>query len=247
MIRNYDELVIYIAKIEKQIPKLKAEQQKHIYNLNFRNAKTTLAKRQFIELQILNYIGYYQEKIKNHHLENKLYGSKLSCIKMSYQTKTMTNDLIYCLQQLMIECDELKNDLWIFSVLDSYYCLAIKDKRKKIIFKMEEIYFELANTILFSDEKVNAKQIYNYNLIVDFFSNYYISAIENLEEKFRHKKSDSNFIQSLAKLFNAPTIKMKQFKSEIEKETEETTNQLNSLVKTKERFEQLNRIVLNHF
>ncbi|MNS93313.1 hypothetical protein D3C72_1274780 [compost metagenome] len=64
MIRNYDELLICIANLATQIPKLKKEQQKHIFNLDFANAKIILSKQQLLELQILNYIGYYQEKIK---------------------------------------------------------------------------------------------------------------------------------------------------------------------------------------
>src|SRR6218665_911871 len=114
MIRNYDELVICITNTEKQISKLKTEKQKHIYNLNFKNAKLVLSHQQLIELQILNYIGYYQEKIKDSYLESKLYSSKLKSLKKLYQTKTIAGDLIYCLMQLITEYDELEKDLWIF-------------------------------------------------------------------------------------------------------------------------------------
>lgn len=131
MIRNYDELMICITKIEKQIPKLKTEQQKHIYNLNFKKAKIVLSQQQLIELQILNYIGYYQEKIKDNYLESKLYRPKLKSLKKFYQTKTIAGELIYCFMQLITEYDKLKNDLWIFSALRLNHVSIIKRKNQK--------------------------------------------------------------------------------------------------------------------
>jgi hypothetical protein len=243
MIRNYNELMICITNIEKQIPKLKTEQQKQIYSLNFRKAKIVLSQQQLIELQILNYIGYYEEKIKDRYLESKLYSSKLKSLKKFYQTKTITDDLIYCLMQLITEYDELKNDLWIFSALRLNHAFTIKEKIKKLIFKMEEIYFELANAILLSNAKINGKQVIHYNLIVDFFHNYYTCQIENLQEKLRAIESGSEFIQSLKKLVNPVTIKMIEFELENKKESEETTIKLGSILNTKQCFEKLNKII----
>ena len=194
MIRNYDELIICITKLEKQIPKLKKERQKHIFNLDYTNAKILISKQQLLELQILNYIGYYQQKITDSHLESKLYGKKLSSLIKLYQTETIADDLIYCLKELINDYDELKNDLWLFSSLDLNHALAISEKIKKLIFKMEEIYFELANTIQFSNAKINKKQEFHYNLIVNFFHNYYTSEIENLQDKLRSGKLTSKFI-----------------------------------------------------
>ncbi|NWL04234.1 hypothetical protein DM790_25730 [Flavobacterium collinsii] len=243
MIRNYNELIICITNIEKQIPKLKKEQQKHIFKLDFANAKTLLSQQQLLELQILNYIGYYQEKIKNNHLETKLYGEKLSFLKKSYQTKSIADDLLYCLKELIKDYDELKNDLWIFSTLHLNHVLAIKEKIKKLIFTVEEIYFELTNLILFSNAKFNEKQIIEYNLIVDFFHNYYKSEIENLQDQLRSEKSRSKFIQFLKKLVNPATIKMIELELENKKETEEITIQLELLITTKEYYNKLSKMV----
>lgn len=243
MIRNYDELIICITKLEKQIPKLKKERQKHIFNLDYKNAKILLSKQQLLELQILNYIGYYQEKIKDSHLESKLYGKKLSSLIKLYQTKTIADDLIYCLKELLNDYDELKNDLWIFSSLDLNHALAISEKIKKLIFKMEGIYFELANVIQFSNAKINKKQESHYNLIVDFFQNYYASKIENLKDKLRSGKSTSKFIQSIKKLVNPVSLKMTKFELQTKKETEETTTELKSLMAAKERYEKLSEIL----
>ncbi|WP_433835656.1 hypothetical protein [Flavobacterium anhuiense] len=242
MIRNYNELIICITNIEKQISKLKKEQQKHIFKLDFANAKTLLSQQQLLELQILNYIGYYQEKIKNNHLESKLYGEKLVFLKKSYQTKNIADDLLYCLKQLIKDYDELKNDLWIFSSLHLNHVLEIKEKIKKLIFTVEEIYFELTNLILFLNAKFNEKQIIEYNLIVDFFHNYYTSEIENLQDKLRSEKSGSKFIQFLKKLVNPATIKMIELELESKKETEEITIQLELLVATKERHNKLSKM-----
>lgn len=243
MIRNYNELMICIKNIEKQIPKLKTEQQKQIYNLNFRKAKIVLSQQHLIELQILNYIGYYEEKIKDRYLESKLYSSKLKSLKKFYQTKTITDDLIYCLMQLIKDYDELKNDLWIFSSLHLNHALAIKEKIEKLIFTMEKIHFELANAILLSNAKFDGKQVIHYNLIVDFFHTYYTCQIENLQEKLRSIESGSEFIQSLKKLINPVTINMIEFELENKKESEETTIKLGSILNTKQCFEKLNKII----
>ncbi len=243
MIRNYDELMICIKNIEKKIPKLKTEQQKQIYDLNFWKAKIVLSQKQLIELQILNYIGYYEEKIKDRYLESKLYNPKLKSLKKFYQTKTIADDLIYCLMQLITEYDELKNDLWIFSALRLNHAFTIKEKIKKLIFKMEEIHFELANAILLSNAKINGKQVINYNLIVDFFHSYYRCKIENLQEKLKSIESGSEFIQSLKKLVNPVTIKMIEFELENKKESEETTIELDAILNTKQCFEKLNKII----
>jgi|APLak6261686239_1056169.scaffolds.fasta_scaffold00527_2 hypothetical protein len=243
MIRNYNELMICITNIEKQIHKLKTEQQKQIYNLNFRKAKIVLSQQQLIELQILNYIGYYEEKIKDRYLESKLYSPKLKSLKKFYQTKTIADDLIYCLMQLIMEYDELKNDLWIFSSLHLNHALAIKEKIEILIFTMEKIHFELANAILLSNAKIKGKQIIHYNQIVDFFHNYYTCQIENLQEKLRSIESGSEFIQSLKKLVNPVTKKMIQFEIENKKESEEITIELDSILNTKQCFEKLNKII----
>lgn len=243
MIRNYDELLICITKTEKQIPKLKTEKQKHIYNLNFKKAKIVLSQQQLIELQILNYIGYYQEKIKGSYLESKLYNPKLKTLKELYQTKTIAGDLIYCFMQLLTEYDELKKDLWIFSTLDLNHTFAVQEKIKKLLFMMEEIYFELANSILLSNEKIHEKQTIQYNIIVAFFRNYYTSQVENLQEKLSSVKSASKFISSLKKLVNTVTLKMIQFEIENKKETEEITIQLESLLRTKEHYNKLSQMV----
>jgi hypothetical protein len=243
MIRNYDELIICITKIEKQIPKLKAEQQRHIYNLNFGKAKIVLLKQQFLELQILSYIEYYQEKIKNNYLESKLYSPKLSSLKKSYQTKTIANDLVYCLKELIMEYDELQKDLWIFSALSLHHALAIKEKIRNLIFTMEEIYLELSNVILIPNTKINEEQKIHYNLIVDFFHHYYTSQIENLREELMSKKSGLKFIQSLKMSVNPITTKMIQFEIEIKDGIKEITTQLDSILTKTECYEKLSKIL----
>jgi ribosomal protein S17E len=132
MIRNYDELLICIEKVEKQIHKLKKRQHHFIYNLNFTEAKQLLSKEQLLELQILNYIEYYQEKIKGNYLENKLYTTKLSSLKTKYLPKNIANDLLYCIKELNTEYDDLKKDMAIFYNLNRLDdVLVIKEKKKK--------------------------------------------------------------------------------------------------------------------
>ncbi|MNS93314.1 hypothetical protein D3C72_1274790 [compost metagenome] len=160
-----------------------------------------------------------------------------------YQTKTIADDLIYCLKELIKDYDELKNDLWIFSSLRLNHALVIKEKIEKLISTMEEIHFELANAILLSNAKINGKQVIHYNLIVDFFHSYYKCQIENLQEKLKSIESGSEFIQSLKKLVNPVTIKMIEFELENKKESEETTIKLDSILNTKQCFEKLNKII----
>lgn len=243
MIQNYNQLLICIKKVDKKTLLLKTEKYKHIYNLNFAKAKEIISQQQLLELQVLNYIEYYQEKIKDSHLESKLYGEKLNSLRKLYQTKTIADDLIYCLMQLITEYDELKNNLWIFSSLRLNHALVIKEKIGKLISTMEEIHFELAKAILLSNAKINGKQVIHYNLIVDFFHSYYKCQIENLQEKLKSIVSGSEFIQSLKKLVNPVTIKMIEFELENKKESKETTIKLGSILNTKQCFEKLNKII----
>ncbi|MFH6967739.1 hypothetical protein [Flavobacterium sp. FlaQc-28] len=81
MTLNYNELLIYIEKIEKQLDLLKKEEQLHIDALNFKQADQLASKQQFIKLQILNYLAYYFQNAKQ---DNETCKEKINNLKKKY-------------------------------------------------------------------------------------------------------------------------------------------------------------------
>lgn len=156
MILNYNELVICIKKIEKQIFKLKLEQRNLIHDLNFSKTREAFAQQQLLELQILNYITYYQEKIKNNHLERKIYSNELSNLKENYHPKTNAVDFFYCLKELSIQYNEFLKDRKLFYKLNRLKDEdAIKEKIKNQTSCMEEIFLELSRIILLQHSNID--------------------------------------------------------------------------------------------
>lgn len=62
--KNYDELLIYIEKIDNQLELIKKEQHQHNLSLNFKEVDSLISKEQFLKLQILNYLAYCSEDNK---------------------------------------------------------------------------------------------------------------------------------------------------------------------------------------
>lgn len=181
MIRNYDELLICIKKVDKSITEVKKQQRKLILNLKFIEAKQLLSQQQLLELQVLNYIEYYKEKIKHNHLENKLYSIELNTIKQLYQTTTIANTILQCLKDLKAEYDELQKYINRFSGLKRLdHINAVKEERKNLFYRMEKIYEELRNTMQLQVARIDEEEKIHYNSLIEFFKQYYISKIENL-------------------------------------------------------------------
>lgn len=184
MILNYNELLICIKRIEKQISDLKFEQRNHIHNLNFSRTRQIFAQQQLLELQILNYITFYQEKIKNSHLESKIYSNELRDLKENYQPKTNAIDFFACLKELTAEYNDLLKDLKHFYKLNRQQDVdAIKGKIKNHTSRMEEIFLELSRIILLPHSNLDEDQIMDFNSYTMFFQEYYNSKLLSLEKQ----------------------------------------------------------------
>ncbi|WP_140485411.1 hypothetical protein [Flavobacterium sp. GSA192] len=192
MIRNFDELLICIEKVEKEITKLKEQQRYFICNLNFSKSRQLFSKAQLLELNILNYINYYQNKIKDNYLENKLYKTKLRYLKIKHQPKSIANDLLYCIQELIIEYNELKKICNINELDDDF---DFKKTRQYHFDKVELIYVELKNVILFSNSKINANQMIYYKSLTDYLRSYYDKRIKILNKELHCKTEELIRIQ----------------------------------------------------
>lgn len=191
MILNYNELLICIKRIEKQISVLKFEHRNHILNLNFSKTRQLFAQQQLLELQILNYITYYQEKIKNNHLENKIYGNELGALKENYKAKTNTLNFFNCLKKLALEYNELLKDQKVFYKLNRLDDVdAIKEKIKNHTSLMEQIFLELSRIIILPNSRIDDNQIKDFNSYTMFFQEYYNSKLINLEKELSSKQME---------------------------------------------------------
>lgn len=198
MILNYNELLICIKSIEKQISMLKFEQRKLIYDLNFSKTRQVFAQQQLLELQILNYITYYQEKIKGNHLESKIYSSELCALKENYQSKTNAIIFFYCLTELTIKYNELLKDLKLFYKLNRLEDVdSIKEIIKNHTSLMEEIFLELSRIILLPNTTINDNQIKDSNSYTLFFQEYYNSKLLQLEEELHSKQMELKSFKAL--------------------------------------------------
>lgn len=198
MILNYNELLICIKKIEKQISVLRLEQRNHIYNLNFSKTRQVFAQQQLLELQILNYITYYQEKIKNNHLERKIYNNGLSNLKENYKPKTNAIDFFVCLKELTAEYNYLLKDLKLFYKLNRLTDVdAIKEKIKNQTSRMEEIFLELSRIILLPNSNIDENQIKDFNSYTSFFHEYYNSKLLKLEKELHSKQMELTSFKTL--------------------------------------------------
>jgi hypothetical protein len=219
MILNYDELLICIKKIEKQIATLKLKQRKLIHGLNFSKTREIFAQQQLLELQVLNYITYYQEKIKNNHLESKIYSNKLGTLKENYRSQTNVIDFFFCLKELTAEYNEFLKDLKLFYKLNrSEDVKSIKEKIKNHISLMEEIFLELSRIILLPNLNIDDNQIKDFNSYNMFFHEYYNSKLLQLEKELQSKQTE---LKSFKTLLNFKIVKsirreIKAIKAELE-------------------------------
>lgn len=206
MILNYNQLLICIKKIEKQISVLRFEQRKHIYNLNFSETRQVFAQQQLLTLQILNYITYYQEKIKNNHLESKIYSSKLGTLKENYQSQTNDIDFFLCLKELTTEYNEFLKDLKHFYKLNRLEDVeSIKEKIKNHTSLIEEVFLELSRIILLPNATINDNQIKDFNSYTLFFQEYYNSKLLQLEKELHSKQME---LKSFKPLLNFKLAKL---------------------------------------
>ncbi|MFB9077162.1 hypothetical protein ACFFLS_03030 [Flavobacterium procerum] len=219
MISNYNELLICIKKIEKQIFKLKLEQRILINNRNFTKTRQVFAQQQYLELQILNYITHYQEKIKNNYLESKVYSHSLCNLIESYQPKTNINEFIYCLKQLTTEYNHLLKDLKIFHKLNRLEDVnAVKEKIKNQTFHIEEIFLELSYIVLLPNLNIDNNQIRDFNSFAIFFQECYTSKIGTLKKELHSKQTELKSIKTILnfKSFRAIRKEIKTIKAELE-------------------------------
>lgn len=85
MIPNYDELLVSIEEIEFQLQILKQKKQARSV-LNSQEILELFSKEQFLKLQILNYIKYYQNDNET-DLKKNLCLTKLHFIQEKYFPK----------------------------------------------------------------------------------------------------------------------------------------------------------------
>ncbi|MFH7002102.1 hypothetical protein [Flavobacterium bizetiae] len=219
MILNYNELLICIKRIEKQIPMLELEQRKLIHNLNFSKTRQVFAQQQLLELQILNYITYYQEKIKNNYLENKIFSGELCNLKENYRPKTNAIIFFYCLKELATEYNDLLKDLKLFYKLNSLKDVeSIKEKIENHTSLIEEVFLELSRIILLSKSDIADIQIKDFNSFVMFFQGYYNSKILSLEKNLHKKQKKLKSFKTLLNYNMVISIRreIKTIKDELE-------------------------------
>ena len=219
MILNYNELLICIKKIGKQISQLKLEQHNLIINLNFIKTRQVFAKQKLLELQILNYITHYQEKIKNNHLESKIYSHKLNDLKKDYQSKTNANEFIYCLKELAETYNDFIKDLKIFYRFNRLEDVnAVKEKIKNHTSVMEEIFLELSRLILLQDSITDKNQIADFNTFAVFFQEHYSAKTIRLKKEIDAKKRALRSFKVFLnfRLMKLIRIEIKDSKAELE-------------------------------
>lgn len=205
MILNYNELLICIKKVDKQISILKFEQRKLIHNLKFSKTRQVFAKQQLLELQILNYITYYQEKIKGNHLESKIYSNELSNLKENYLPKTNASIFFACLKELTTDYNDLLKDRKILYKLNRLKDVdGVKEKIKNHTSCMEEIFLELSRIILLPHLNIDDNQIKDFNSYVMFFQKYYNSKLFDLEKQLLSKQTE---LKSFKALLNFKLVK----------------------------------------
>lgn len=89
MVHNFMELVILIDRCEAQIAEIKSEINYWVWKSDFKRVVALEAKECLIRKRIQLYILSYKEKVKNEHLEHKIYGSKLEILEKMYPNKTI--------------------------------------------------------------------------------------------------------------------------------------------------------------
>lgn len=87
MINNFKTLMILINYCENQIVTINSEIKYAEWKLDFKKIARLEAKIKLIQLRIVGYIDAYKSKIKNNHLENRIFGSKLEFLENHYLKK----------------------------------------------------------------------------------------------------------------------------------------------------------------
>lgn len=89
MINNFKELVILIDRCEAQIAEIKSEINYYVWKSDFKKVVALEAKEILIQKRIQDYIQEYKAKVKNEHLEFKIFGSMLEVLEKMYPNKTI--------------------------------------------------------------------------------------------------------------------------------------------------------------
>jgi len=87
MIHNFQELVILIDCCEAQIAEIKSEINYYVWKSDFKSVVALEAKEMLLQKRIQDYIQEYKAKVKNEHLEFKIYGSMLEELEKLYPNK----------------------------------------------------------------------------------------------------------------------------------------------------------------
>lgn len=112
MIHNFKELLVLIAFCENQIVNIRYELKIALHKHNFKKVVQLEAKEKLQLKKIQNYILCYKSKIKNSHLESKIYGSKLEVLEQQYNYSIKKyGSNIFCLEVLKQKHILLKQDV----------------------------------------------------------------------------------------------------------------------------------------
>lgn len=92
MINNFQTLMILIHFCENQIKNIKSEIWYAEWKSDFKKIAQLEAKIILLQTRIVGYIEAYKSKIKNNHLEIKIFGSKLEFLENHYQKTSLKHE-----------------------------------------------------------------------------------------------------------------------------------------------------------
>lgn len=220
MIRNFKELIIVINQYEKQIKKRESEIKHLILKLDFKKVRKLECEKRLLEQQIRNYIAFYRKKIKSNYIENKLFGDELNCLEIKFESKSVLNEIIYCVQLLKLEYENLKKDVQVFlelgRVSDS---LAIDENSKQVLDRVKIIFDEGKFVFNNSEDKISEIELNQYNELLNYFELIYKKRKKDLGIQLKLLKSRLNWVLVIFNFRLAKQLRMeiKELEKELKK------------------------------
>lgn len=225
MITSFQELQILLNKCDQELYQITKNIKYASSQSDFKKISELETKEHIIRKKALRYIAFFKEKIADKHLENRLFGSKLSELEQHYKPYPISMEaLIYCIEILKKKHEILNLDKEKHLKLRQFSkYLVCTESENKIEIVVEKLLKDCKSQI--SNLKNDNELIKRYLLIVDYFK-------LDLERKKRqlemHLEFQKRKLSTLLFLFNFR--KIKKLKEEI-LETEDELVKINTIIK----------------